>query len=328
MRFSNSAAYLVLAWLALGAAPTLAAEQPPPKPGLPDVQVPFGDLKASLTLPLGKNADWVQFSGNEVWVGAKGPNAVHAIDMVSQRKIATVKLPGDVCAGLTIGFGSLWAPLCGDKPALARISLKTHRLQEILPIGPAIGEGGITASADSLWLAIDDKGSLARVDPRHGRVRQIVTLPEGSVNPLFADGVVWVTSNAKDCVSAIDARSGKVIATVATGPKPRFLTSGAGSIWTLNQGEGSVTRIDAASRRTVAQIPLGLPGPGGDIAFGDNMIWVTMMEVPLTAIDPTSNMATRQWVGPGGDSLRVGSHGLWITDYQGGTVARIATPSR
>jgi hypothetical protein len=30
-----------------------------------------------------------------------------------------------------------------------------------------------------------------------------------------------------------------------------------------------------------------------------------------------------QWVGPGGDSLAIGSDAIWLTDYHKGTIARL-----
>ncbi len=74
---------------------------------------------------------------------------------------------------------------------------------------------------DSIWMVTDKAGSMARIDPRTGLVRQVVKLPAGSYNPHFSHGVVWVTGIDANLVTAVDARSGAVLATsVATGPKP------------------------------------------------------------------------------------------------------------
>jgi YVTN family beta-propeller protein len=114
-----------------------------------------------------------------------------------------------------------------------------------------------------------------------------------------------------------------VIGTSPTGPKPRFLAAGDGSVWTLNQGDGSVTRIDASTRQVSATIPLGLPRSGGDIAYGEGLLVVTQVGVPITAIDARSDKPLVQGVGPGGDSLRIGHGAIWLTDYLAGTLIRI-----
>src|SRR5262249_23919892 len=149
--------------------------------------------------------------------------------------------------------------------------------------GPAAEEGGVTTSVDSVWLVTDKQGSLARIDPDTGAVRQVITLPAGSYNPRFHAGWIWVTRAEGDELTAIDAATGTVLGTTKPDPGPRFLSPGAGAIWTLNQGDGSLTRIDAHSRRALFTIPLGTPGHGGDIAFGGGLVWTTMPGVPLSA---------------------------------------------
>jgi streptogramin lyase len=217
----------------------------------------------------------------------------------------------------------VWIPLCAKPSTLARVDVTRNVVSAVFPTGPAAGEGGVTTSTDSVWLVTDKEGSLARIDPDTGAVRQIVRVPAGSYNPRFHDGQVWVTRAEGAEVTAIDASSGAVLGTVKTGPGPRFLTSGTGSIWTFNQGDGSLTRIDVHSRQVTQTIPLGTPGHGGDIAFGGGMIWTTMPKVPLSAVNAADSKLLCQWVGPGGDSLGIGHDAIWLTDYHGGTVSRL-----
>jgi virginiamycin B lyase len=40
-------------------------------------------------------------------------------------------------------------------------------------------------------------------------------------------------------------------------------------------------------------------------------------------IDAKTNKVLRQWVGPGGDSLRFGHDSIWLTDYLHGLLLRI-----
>jgi len=285
---------------------------------------PIGELKPMATLRVGKTADWVAVTPDAVWVGATGPNSVHRIDPRSNAEVASVALPGEPCAGLATGFGSLWAPLCGAKPALAKVEISTNRLVAVLNFATA-AECGIAASDDSIWIAVPTQRTLLRIDPHSGAARQTITkLPAGSCNPRYSQGIVWVTSAQGAELTAVDAATGAVLPTrIATGPKPRFLTDGAGAIWTLNQGDGSLTRVDIASRRAIASIALGTPGHGGDIAFGANMVWTTMAGTPLTAIDAATGTVYRQWTGPGGDSLGIGHDSIWLTDYHQGTITRL-----
>jgi virginiamycin B lyase len=289
----------------------------------PGVSRPISQLQSQVVIQLGKTADWVAIAPDAVWVGSTGPNAVHRIDPRTNKLVATVELAGEPCAGLAVGFGSLWIPLCGQPSTLAKVDGTRNVVSAVFQAGPAAGEGGITVSTDSVWLVTDKEGSLARIDPGTGAVRQTVRVPAGSYNPRFSGGRVWVTRAEGAEITAVDATSGVVLGTTKTGPGPRFLTSGAGSIWTFNQGDGSLTRIDALSRQVTRTIPLGTPGRGGDIAFGGGMIWTTMPKVPLSAVDTANSKLLCQWVGPGGDSLGIGHDALWLTDYHGGTVSRL-----
>jgi streptogramin lyase len=234
-----------------------------------------------------------------------------------------VTVPGEPCAGLAIGFGSLWVPMCTSPASLARIDLSANRLTAVFPIGPAGPEGGVATGAGNVWLVTDKAGTVARVDPVAGTLRQTLKVPPGSYNPYFADGRIWVTRAEGSEINALDPATGAIGATVKTGPNPRFLTAADGAIWTQNQGDGTLTRVRLGDHST-ATIALGTPGSGGDIGSGGGMIWTTMPDTPLTAIDATSVTVRCRWTGAGGDSLGIGHDAIWLTDYHGGTISRIA----
>ena len=294
-----------------------------PRLGVKEVQLPFVTLKPSVTLKIGGSADWVLVTGDSVWVASSKPYAVLRIDPASNRIVAVVRLPGEACSGLASGFGSIWAPLCGKNAGLARIDSHTHKIAAMLPIAPAGAEGGITASDDSIWMVTDKPSTLIRIAPSTNSVRQRISIPSGSYNPLYSVGVVWVSSVDANVVTAVDGATGEVLAKIPVGPKPRFLTAGGGSIWSLNQGDGSITRIDEKSRTVTGTILAGIPGTGGDIDYGFDAVWPSLFGVPLTRVDANTLEVSKQWVGPGGDSLRVGFDSIWITDYKKGLLLRI-----
>jgi virginiamycin B lyase len=294
-----------------------------PKPGVKGVQVPFASLKPSATLKIGGTADWLLVTNDAVWVAGTKPYSVQHIDPITNGIIAKVALPGEACSGLAFGFGSVWVPVCGRKPALVRVDAHQNKVIATLPIRPAGEEGGITTSTDSVWMVTDEAGTLNRIDPSTNSVRQIIPLPPGSYNPVFSDGIVWITGVERSVLTAVDAASGRVLDSVPVGTKPRFLTAGGGSIWTLNQGDGSVTRVDEKSRKVLASIQVGIPGTGGDIDYGADSVWLSVFDVPLTRVDATTNTDVKQWIGKGGDSLRFGFSSVWITDYKKGLLYRI-----
>jgi virginiamycin B lyase len=318
------AIWLRLAPLLVAASVAASSQTTRPKPGVRGVQVPFSSFTSLATIKVGGTADWVLVTQDAVWVAGTKPYAVLRIDPGTNKIVANIKISGEACSGLAFGFGSVWAPICGKKPALVRIDAAKNEISGTFPIAPAGPEGGIATSDDSVWLVTDANGTLERINPFTGSVRQKISIPPGSYNPIFSDGVVWISGVEKNVLTAVDAASGQVLESIPVGPKPRFVTAGAGSIWTLNQGDGSLSRIDEKSRKVIATIAVGIPGAGGDIDYGVDSVWPTVFDVPLTRVDATTNSVVKQWIGKGGDSVRFGFNSLWITDYKKGLLSRIA----
>ena len=309
---------LLLTLVALASGSTLAIANDAPK----QIRHSISELTPIAKIHLGKTADWVAITDGAAWVGTTGPNGVAEIDARTNTVAAIVYLPGNPCAGLAVGFGGLWVPLCAKPNALARVDLHTHAVTLVPGVGPADREGGIATSPDSVWCVIDGRATLARIDPGNLRVSQRIGLPRGSLNPLYSDGLIWVTQSTGTEVSIVSAHSGALLRTVFTGPKPRFLAAGAGSVWTLNQGDGSLTRIDVQSKKATGTTILRTPGHGGDVTFGHGIVWTTMAKVPLSATDGRTGRVLCQWAGPGGDSLGVSGDAIWLTDYDAGDVYR------
>ena len=158
--------------------------------------------------------------------------------------------------------------------------------------------------------------------PDSNIVRQKISIPPGSYNPFFSNGVVWITGVENNILTAVDASTGKVLESFPIGSKPRFLSSGGGSVWVLNQGDGSVSRVDEKTRKIEGRVQVGIPGIGGDLVYAADQLWIASFGFPLSRVDPTTDKVSCQWVGRGGDSLRYGHDAIWLTDYYRGLVWR------
>jgi len=288
----------------------------------PAIQRPIGNIQPQAVFPVEGSPDWVAILPDSVWIGNKPKNEVVRLDPKTNKVAATIPVGKDPGAGLAAAFGSVWVPNCGDK-TLSRIDVATNKVVATIPLGPVDTEGNIAASEDSIWYLTDAKGILSRIDPSTNQSVAEIAVQPGSVAVVYGEHAIWITSPQTNTLTRVDPQTNLVTATITVGKTPRFLTVGEGSVWTLNQGDGTVSRVDAKTGRITATIDCGIPGPGGDIASGEGSIWVTMHDVPLTRIDPETNKVMQQWVGPGGDSLRVGLGSIWLTNYKQQTVSRI-----
>jgi virginiamycin B lyase len=300
----------------------------PPKTGVaaPGVQRDISELTPVATFIVKGHPDWLAVTDDAVWVASSNVNHVVRLD-------AATNLPGTIitvaqpCSGMAVDFGSLWIPSCGDH-SLVRADAKTGAIQATIPAGPADSEGGIAAGAGSVWLVTSKASELDRIDPATNSVIAKIALPPGTVNPIFANDSIWVSSNQGNALVRVDPATNTVTGSTPVGPMPRFLTVGAGSVWVLNQGDGSISRVDATTGKLLATIPAGIPGFGGEIAFGAGTVWATVFKFPITRINPGKNTVVQQWHGAGGDSIRVGHGSLWLTSYSGEKVWRLDVPAK
>jgi len=113
-----------------------------------------------------------------------------------------------------------------------------------------------------------------------------------------------------------------VIAEIPVDVAPRFMAVGEGFVWTLNQEKGTVTKIDPVTMKVVATIEVGVPGGGGDIAAGEGAVWVTARDIPVSRIDVATEKVTHQFVGPGGDAIRVLHGSVWLSNGRWSNVWR------
>ena len=304
----------------------------PPRPGVstPGVKREMSTITPAAVISVPGTPDWQVMTEDAVWVSNGPKNTVHRIDVKTNEQVA-IEVGKRPCSGLAAGFGSVWVPLCGDRPGTengAKPARGAHRCEDrsvvaTIPVGVANSEGGIAASPDAVWILSDIKGTLSRIDPATNKVAAEIAVAPGSVAPIFADGAIWISSPEKSVLTRVDPKTNAVTDTIAVGPGPRFVTAGAGSVWTLNQGDGTVSRVDTKSRKLVATIECGIPGTGGELAFGDGAVWATVFQIPITKIDPATNTVTKQWAGPGGDSIRVAHGSVWLSNLREQNLWRI-----
>jgi virginiamycin B lyase len=300
--------------------PTAPAAAPVPKPGVPGVQRPMAMIVPDAEYPITGGPDWLAMGENQVWTNSRAWDLVSRMDPYTNRTVATVPVRSP-CSGLVIAEGTLWVPSCVEK-VVYRIDTTTNMVVAKVPVSPAHNEGGIAYGAGSIWLPSDPKGVVTRIDPATNGIAATITVAPGSFTAVFGYGWVWVSSTDKHLVSVIHPATNAVIAEIAVDKGPRFMAAGEGYVWTLNQGTGTVTKIDPFTLKVVATIDVGLPGGGGDIAAGEGAVWVTSRDIPVTRIDVATDTVTHQFIGPGGDAIRVLHGSVWLSNGRWSNVWR------
>jgi YVTN family beta-propeller protein len=304
----------------------LLAQQPaarPPKPGVKAVQRPMSMIVPDAEYATPGGPDWLAAGENQVWTNNRRSDLVVRMDPDTGQTVATVPVK-DPCSGLAIAAGTLWAPSCTEG-VIYRIDTVTNQVVSKVPVAPANNEGGIAYGAGSIWMPTDKGNAIARIDAVSSDILATIPMPAGSFTAVYGYGRVWVSSTETSIVSVIHPASNKVIAEIPVDKGPRFMSAGEGYVWTLNQGTGSVSKIDPSTLKVAATIQVGVPGTGGDIAAAEGSVWVTIHDVPLSRIDVHTNTVTHQFVGPGGDGMRVLHGAIWLSNGSFNNVWRIQT---
>jgi virginiamycin B lyase len=298
----------------------------PPRPGVstPGVRREMSSIQPDAVFPVEGSPDWQVTTEDAEWVSNAPKNTVHRLDPKTNTVAAVIMVGKRPCSGLAAGFGSVWVPNCGDK-TVSRIDTKTNQVVATIAASPAVSEGGIAASPEGVWLVTDAQGTLSKIDPGKNAIVAQVSVPSNSAGVAYGNGLIWVTSPDSNMLTGVNPKTNSVVYSVEVGPRPRFLTTGAGSVWTLNQGDGTVSRVDAKTGKLIAQIEVGVPGTGGEIAFGEGYVWATVFEIPISQIDPATNTVVKQWHGPGGDSIRVAHGSVWLSNLRDGNVWRFSS---
>ena len=306
----------------LSSAFALVQSQPPSvEPLLKSVQIPITRLKPEAVFGVPGVPDWLAVD-EHVWVSNKPKDSITGMDPATNKVTATIAVGKRPCSGLASGFGAIWVPNCGDQ-TISRVDVKTRTVVATLATGVGDSEGGIATGAGSVWMLVDKKGTLVRLDPATNKAVAEIAVAPGSFCAAFGEGALWVTSTEKSLVTRIDPQTNLIVETIPVGKSPRFLTVGEGGVWTLNQGDGTVTRIDPKTNKVVATVKAGLVGEGGEIAAGEGSVWATLFGFPITRIDPATNKVAQQFVGEGGDAIRVGHGSVWLSNLKAQNVWRL-----
>jgi streptogramin lyase len=146
------------------------------------VQRPISSLPIAAKISIPGSPDWVGIAPGAVWISNAGADSLARIDP-STNRVTVVPVGRRPCSGLAVGFGAVWAPICGDA-RIDRVDLQSNQVVAQIPTSIGDSEGGIAAGEGAVWLAADSKGKLLRIDGATNKIDGQVKVADGSFVPV------------------------------------------------------------------------------------------------------------------------------------------------
>ena len=271
-------------------------------------------------------ADFLAVDGSSVWITNEG----RVERWSNKRKLAEVAISRP-CGAMAVAFGSLWVADCKDG-TLNRIDLKTAQKTAVIATGVANpkGELNVVAGAGSVWVASDDKGVVARVEPASNSVTNAIQVDPGTYYLAFGLGSLWAVSADHQSLQKIDPQTNTVVGRTALGREPGFLVAGEGAVWVQEQGDGTLARINPETGGVSGRVKVDETLKYGDIDAGGGKIWLrTTAGQTFVVIDPkTLAIRARVGKGTGSGALRYTRKGVWTTSHDVHTLSWWRKPAR
>jgi len=278
------------------------------------------------TLTVPGFADFLAVDGSSVWATNRG----RVERWSKKRKLAEVPM-AHPCGAMAVAYGSLWVADCKDR-TLNRIDLRTAQKTAVIATGIANpkGELNVVAGAGSIWVASDDKGVVARIDPASNSVTASVEVDPGTYYLAFGLGSVWAVSAAQQSLQKIDPQTNAVVKRTPLGREPGFLVAGEGAVWVQEQGDGTLARIDPETGGVSGRVKVDETLKYGDIDAGGGKIWLRTTAGQTFVVIDAETLAIRARVGKetGSGALRYTRKGVWTTSHDVHTLSWWKKPAR
>jgi virginiamycin B lyase len=291
-------------------------------------QYPLASLPITERIKVPVGPGWLEIGFGSVWITKSESKLLLRIDPATNAVVARIRVGPDPELGIGSGLGFIWIPDPKDR-TIRQVDPATNTIVRTIPVKLAADpEGSIAIGEGSIWAITNeggtDSGTLTRVNARTGIVTANIPVKPKSHAAIAAFGSVWVSSSGAGTVARVDPQTNAVIAEAPVRALPRFMVASQDAVWVLSQADGTLERIDPSNNRVVAMVEIGVPGDGGDLAVGDESLWVSAERVPLSQVDPHKNLLLRQFVGGRkDDTMRIGFGSAWIISEQQGELWRV-----
>lgn len=284
--------------------------------------------KVVARISTGGNPCGVVTAAGFTWVtDAKGGKLLK-IDPARNAVVASVALDPKPCE-LQSALGSLW--IVTQSGSLDRVDPKAMTVTAHIPIG--LGSYESIYAFGSVWVSNRDSATVTQVNPGSNKAVATITLEGTNPGGITATGdSLWIGNDMSGAtfITRLDPKSKKTTH-VTTGTRPGYVTALSGSVWASDVEDGTVTQIDARTGARRGTLPAGLSpvnlaGGGG----AKPEVWVPDDQGDLlTRIDAlTGTVLERLATARGPAVVTVTDSQVWVTNYEAGSVWRIAIGQR
>jgi streptogramin lyase len=205
---------------------------------------------------------------------------------------------------------SAWVA-CKEQQRIIRVDTRTGKTLKTVRLGGQVI--AVVSAYSSIW-ALEDFGSLNRVNPSTGKVRRITLGASAPYNIWIGAGSVWVADDQGASVLRISPRTNKVVARIPVGDGPASMAFNGASAWVMNHRDRILTRIDLATNtaKTLRSIAPEDVAPER-MVWANDSLWITGRGADLLQVNPTTGAVEKTIeIGGSGVDLAVSGGALWI----------------
>jgi streptogramin lyase len=203
-----------------------------------------------------------------------------------------------------------------EKKSIDKIDAKANTLGSFIA---AINQpcGGAISAFKSLWVPICGDKSIARIDPKTGKITKTLSLGAGVVAPQLAASAdsVWAFTDDKTTLSRIDPDQDQIVADFRIPADCNSITFGETALWITCPAEDRVLRINPALN--IVEKSIETSASPRALVIGEASVWVLCeKDGKIDRIDPKTNKVSKsiELGAPAvGGGIADGLGSLWVT---------------
>jgi streptogramin lyase len=302
------------------------------------VALAYPRLTTATPIQVGAGAGVPAADGGSVWVPRTETGELERVDqangtVASRTHVGPSSPPGGgfLDSALATG-GSIWAA-SDSGGTIARVDPASGAQTATIQAG--VRPGGLAAGDGAVWAFGFQGSEVTRIDAATGTAQTLHVAGAGAAGIAYGDGSLWVLSLSPARILEVDPASGAVRAAFPL--KPPFpatyslieawsLAFGDGAVWVTLPNYGAVARLDTATHAIrYARTPYGRPF---GVAVGGGAAWVATDHGVLRLDGATAKTTGVALLPPasrsGFASIAFGGGAAWYTNYDRGTLTRVA----